>query len=109
MSSSLGPVELVCDAPPYGVVSACESVGFLTPLDVGWRRLAARAQGQEGGLHPLRWLFGTSPPVTRACMCGWPLPPPDRYAFIYNSGPVQHYLLCQCLRCRTIHWEECHG
>jgi hypothetical protein len=106
----LGPIELVCDAPPYAVVHACERVGLLTPFDVRWCRLGSRPEGSEAGsgLHPLRWLFDASPTAKTTCICGEPLPPVDRYAFTFASGAVQHYLLGQCLRCFTIIWEEGH-
>lgn len=111
MSNQLGPVQITCDAPPYLVVQACESLGFHTPLDVGWWRLShflAEHREQRGvlGRAPWKWFF--SPGVSRenACSCGEPLPLLEAYSFIFVSHTVAEYHLGQCSRCHTIFWEE---
>lgn len=46
MISRLGTPEIFCDAPPYAVVRACETLGFQSPLDVRWCRKSQSIRGQ---------------------------------------------------------------
>jgi hypothetical protein len=110
MAQQLGPVEIVCDAPPYGIVRACCRVGFGSPADVRWERLHEhlRAQEKRGSLLSLRtWkAFFRRGPKPRACRCGADLPEMALYQFTTVWGKRTGYLLGQCRRCRTIFWEE---
>jgi hypothetical protein len=40
MSQQLGPLEVICDAPPYPIVQACNAIGIETPEDVRWSRMS---------------------------------------------------------------------
>jgi hypothetical protein len=100
MSSDLGPIEIVCDAPPYPVVRACAGLGFHGAQDVRWRRLDRRRLKRPTGLFP--WLRGSKP----ACTCGQPLPALESYTFTFVSGSKAEYFLAQCARCRTIFWDQ---
>lgn len=111
MISRLGPLDINCDAPPYGIVKACQRVGFAAPLDVAWFRMKNLAawQGDLGGtLATQTWslLFGKNEAKEPTCFCGMPLPALDKYAFTTMSGRVADYLLGQCPRCRRVYWEE---
>ncbi len=111
MSSPHGSIDCDCDAPPYGIVQACETLGFQSPLDVRWLRMShflERPRGPHAALELNFWarLFagGRAPETT--CPCGQPLPPLEPYAFMFASGKQLDYLLGQCRRCHTMFWEE---
>ena len=111
MSNQLGPIEITCDAPPYLVVQACESLGFESPLDVGWWRLSQflAEQGEKAGLRdlaPWKWLFSSNQPREKRCACGGSLPIMEGYSFTFISHKVADYWLGQCRRCGTIFWEQ---
>jgi len=109
MSSQLGPIDLICDAPSYPVVQACSRLGFQAPLDVRWSRLSHYLIGEEGtrlGLQPWKWFFGKRQPKEKTCVCGGPLPTLEWYTFTFLSGGVADYHLGQCPRCRSIFWER---
>ncbi len=105
------PFELCCDAPPYGVVRACEKCGFHSPLDVRWshmsRFLSAAGQRQGNvGIRLWQWLLGKRKARVTTCTCGQPLPALKQYGFTFLSQKVRDYLLGQCQRCRTIFWDD---
>ncbi len=111
MSNQLGPIEITCDAPPYLVVQACESLGFRTPLDVGWWRMShflTEYRERRGvlGLVPWKWFSRPSAPREKSCLCGEPLPILEAYSFIFISHTIAEYQLGQCQRCGTIFWEK---
>lgn len=104
MFSRLGTLELSCDAPPYAVVRACETLGFQSPLDVRWCRKSQVIHGHSGprgisALLPWNWFS-----QGHTCTCGNPLPVLHKHAFTFDDS-VADYLLGQCCRCRTIVWE----
>ncbi len=103
--------EFCCDAPPYGVVRACEGCGLRAPLDVRWRRLSHILAGEEQPKVPLgvrfwRWLLGRTGQPAKTCTCGQPLPDLKKYGFTFLSKKVGDYLLGQCCRCGTVFWDE---
>jgi hypothetical protein len=109
-NTMLGPLEIHCEAPPYGMVRACEDAGFLSPLDVPWRQLRSVLTGEEHddsrpGLKLWRRLFGKSKLPSANCHCGEPLPELKSYAVTFKSNWVGDYRLVQCSRCRTIFWD----
>jgi hypothetical protein len=109
MFNSLGPIDIKCDAPLYCIVKACRKLGYQSPLDVRWCRTShflgcLRETG--GGFHPWRWLFGGSLNPKTTCTCGEPLPKAKNCICTFQSRKECHYLLGQCLRCRTMYWEE---
>jgi hypothetical protein len=111
MSSSLGPIEIVCDAPPYAIVRAALALGFYCPEDVRWCRLShfrAEHESRWELLNPLSWkaALGGTPRREMDCSCGQDLPVMERYVFTYGTGAQALYLLGQCRRCHTIFWEE---
>jgi len=111
MSSRYGPLEIHCDAPPYPVARACQSLGFQAPLDVRWLRLSHFLQGSgepaaSSGIQFWKLSFGPSQPKGKACTCGQPLPGLEKYTFTFRSERQADYLLGQCRHCRTIFWEE---
>jgi hypothetical protein len=112
MSSQLGPIEICCDCPPYSVVRASKRIGLEFPEDVRWWRLSDfRKQGEQswGLFRPRTWRlpWGTTRPAHRdTCSCGAKLPLLQRYAFTFRTGNESSYLIGQCLRCRTVFWEE---
>jgi hypothetical protein len=101
MSSELGPIEILCDAPPYSVVRACQRLGFTTPQDVRWCRVSRLAGSTANGI--LAWISGTGK-VT--CSCGRSMPRLESYTFTFVSGSQAQYYLGQCARCRTIFWDK---
>src|SRR5947209_6856744 len=111
MASQLGPIELQCDAPSYPVVRACRRVGVESPEDVRWCRLTHflnQAFGWKGLFHPLTWkkLLSRAHGDEQCCSCGEKLPNLDRVTFTFTTGREESYLLGQCVRCRTVFWEE---
>jgi hypothetical protein len=109
MEAGLGTIEIVCDAPPYAVVRACQGAGFCSPLDVRWCNIRPllKGQGQGAGTFGMRfwrWLLGKRGPNARRCTCGRPLPELRLYTFTFNGQKVGEYLLGQCCRCRTMFW-----
>jgi hypothetical protein len=113
MSSSLGPIEIHCDAPPYSIVRAARGLGFGQPEDVRWCRMAHFRADREGHwefLNPLTWKSALGGGVRNrkqaGCSCGQDLPVLERYIFTFSSGDQVSYLIGQCGRCRTIFWED---
>jgi hypothetical protein len=111
MSNRLGPIEIQCDAPPYGIVRACRRLGVRAPEDVRWFRVG------QVPVRPLRWtevlrqpwklfLGGTTQPDAGSCPCGADLPRLERCTFTLASGKTKAYRIGQCRRCQTIFWEE---
>ena len=108
MLSRCRPLEIWCDAPPYGVVRACEGCGFRSPLDVRWCRMSRFLKGENQAYFVRRlwhWLFGRSRHKQQVCTCGQPLPDLKKYEFTFVSQKVADYHLAQCRQCRTIFWE----
>jgi hypothetical protein len=100
MSADLGPIDIVCDAPPYPVVRACEKHTFRSPADVRWARLERPAGNGSGELPALP---GRGP----ACSCGQPMPSLEVCTFIFFvTGKHVSYFLGQCRRCGTMFWEN---
>jgi hypothetical protein len=97
MSADLGPIDIVCDAPPYPVVRACEGADLRSPADVRWARVETPAGHGSGELPAL--------PGRSACSCGQPMPSLEVCTFIFfATGNHVSYFLGQCGRCRTIFW-----
>jgi hypothetical protein len=112
MFSHLGPLEIECDSPSYAVVEASRRIGLRDPEDVRWCRLSHFLSEPTSwrellSLQGLKQLLGLADRKKhKTCLCGQPLPCLARYAFTYNSGAEESYLLGQCGRCRTIFWEK---
>ena len=112
MSSPLGPIEILCDAPPYPIVRAGHRIGLLTPEDVRWCRMSRflkeHAERPGGGFHLPGWklLLGMGRGPEGACTCGQKLPLLERYTFTFRTGEEVFYLIGQCGRCRTVFWDE---
>lgn len=106
----LGPIDIICDAPPYHVVRACNLIGFETPEDVAWRRFDGPIAPNVGGwrklLRSCQHLFGAAETTTHYCTCGQPLPEWECFSFTFVMNRTLTYRLGQCARCRTIHWQE---
>src|SRR5439155_10314110 len=108
MSAQGEPLEIICDAPPYVIVSACSYIGVEAPEDVRW----------EGAVHFLAehgCLLSEPGAVLdafpgkaghAACCCGGPLPPLLEYRFFLSDGTRADYLLGQCGRCLTVYWHK---
>ncbi len=111
MSEKLGPLEILCDSPPYPIVQACSLLGFIRPEDVRWSRLSQFLVDHAGWREMCRAFSWDSLPVDRclkdtACNCGDALPRLQRCLFSSSTGQSYTYLLGQCRRCRTIFWED---
>jgi len=111
MSSKLGPLEVVCDAPPYCIVRACHLIGFQKPEDVRWLRLKSflkhrndEEQGVPSFFQKLLWSSGRVKDAV--CTCGQQLPGLEKYVFTLLHHGDLYYLLGQCSRCNTVFWEE---
>jgi hypothetical protein len=106
-NQQLGPIDVSCDAPPYLIVQACETVGFHAPLDVRWCRLNHFIEQEErAGSHLWNLLFHRAERGIKSCSCGEALPILENYAFTFASEKVINYRLGQCPRCSTIFWED---
>jgi hypothetical protein len=101
MSSELGPIEILCEAPPYSVVRACLRLGFITPQDVRWCRVNRLAGTPSTGF--LAWIRGTGR-VT--CTCGQRMPRLESYTFTFVTGAQEQYFLGQCVCCQSMFWDR---
>src|SRR5262249_52153216 len=101
MPEQLGPIEIICDTPPYPIIQASAARGIEWPEDVGWRRLSHHI-----GTPPSWWsllksrswrtLLGSR--QQGECVCGHPLPSLTRETLAVPVGQDVSYLLGQCER-----------
>ena len=99
----LGPIECVCDSPPYPIVQACSLIDLKRPEDVRWLRVSNYLELMGGSF----WSgFLVSRGREGACTCGQPLPFLDKYQFFFASGSRIYYFLGQCQGCGTIYWDQ---
>jgi hypothetical protein len=109
MQKQLGPIEIACDAPSYGIVRSCTELGFENPLDVRWLRLdhviGGRDPSKQRAVHAWTAALRLIRPTEPTCSCGQALPLVERCTFILRSGIQVDYLLGQCQRCKTIFWQ----
>jgi hypothetical protein len=111
MSKQLGPLEILCDSPPYPIVQACSLLGFVRPEDVRWSRLSQYLVDRAGWREVCRVFPWDVLPVNRflkdsPCSCGEVMPRMQRCLFSASTGQSFTYLLGQCRRCKSIFWEE---
>lgn len=110
MSGQLGVLEVVCDAPPYAVVRACEKLGFHDPLDVRWIWIDhLTGPTSPASVLDLHWwldLVGVTSRSRRTCSCGNPIPVLRRYLISPSPRWKGVYLLGQCSCCHTMYWDE---
>ncbi len=111
MSSRLALLEITCDAPPYEIVRACETLGFRSPLDVRWCSMNHVAKERTGWWQrlwdrPWQALLRLGQTSEPRCTCGHELPNLNNVEFTFFCGGKADYLLGQCPRCRTMFWEE---
>jgi hypothetical protein len=110
MSNRLGPIEIQCDAPPYGIVRACRRLGVRAPEDVRWVRLgrfpAPSVRWTDVLRQPWKLFQAMGQADERSCPCGEALPRLERCTFTLASGKVKAYHIGQCRRCQTVFWEE---
>lgn len=103
--------EFECDAPPYPIVEACETIGIRSPLDVRWCRISRSrlASGQASSLFGrlVRKLFHAQPPEAEiTCFCRKPLPETECYRFTCSGEESVCYRIGQCPQCFTIFWDD---
>ena len=101
----LGPIEMICDAPPYFVVRACHLIGFVAPEDVRWRHLDDPEPATGWRRFWQRW-FGGRPRHRVFCFCGAPFPPIDTFTFTFVMNRSFTYHLGQCSACRSVFWKD---
>jgi hypothetical protein len=112
MAQQLGPIDVLCDAPAYSVVQACNMIGVRDPEDVRWVRVSHLSEELPmSGLSVGRFwkLFQNVVGPARdpsTCTCGQKLPLLEGYAFTFSNGNELRYVLGQCRRCLTVYWEE---
>ncbi len=110
MESRLGPFEIHCDAPAYGIVRASEAAGLHAPLDVRWCRLG-RSGSQDAVRRHQFWrhlwcvLLSLGPPRELGCVCARQPPALKKVDFAFLGEAAGTYLLGQCRRCQTIFWQ----
>jgi hypothetical protein len=105
MSSQLGPIEIVCDAPAYGIVHACRELGFEMPEDVRWCQASHLPYPERPRRGATLVSSGMSESGAAICQCGQKLPKLELYTFQLLSGKELSYWLSQCPRCHAIVWE----
>jgi hypothetical protein len=108
MIEQLGPIDIVCDAPPYHVVRACHLIGLDSPEDVCWRRLDQHEApaGWRRLVNSCQRLLGVGKAGASRCGCGEFLPELDCFSFTFVMNRTLTYRLGQCPRCRTVFWED---
>src|SRR4051794_15558414 len=99
MDRWLEPFDLVCDAPPYGVVQVCRELGFEAPEDVRWLEaggaLGARGRRADGLVfHSWNEALAAAGRVP-VCSCGGDLPFLEGYLFTLGDGTEQLYAFGQ--------------
>lgn len=99
MSRKLGPLEIVCDSPPYPIVVAC--VGFVeNPLDSRWENIDRLVEELREKTKKKITALGNCP------LCNHKLESTKGWRFTYSSGDEVTYLIVQCDRCHTVFWKE---
>ena len=110
MAKHLGPIEILCDAPPYSIIQACNRIGVQRPEDVRWCRMSRFAQDQVPGQviagHAWKSLLGMSAGKKGACGCGQDLPLLEKCTFTFITGRQASYYIGQCKRCHRVYWDE---
>jgi hypothetical protein len=112
MQSHLGPIDIVCDAPPYSIIQACNRIGIQRPEDVRWCRMSHYLSGEDGrkdSLHfaPWKTMFSATSKASRLnCACGHALPILEKCTFTFITGREASYFIGQCKRCLRIYWDE---
>jgi hypothetical protein len=111
MNSHLGPIDVECDALPYPIAKACETLGFRSPLDVRWCRLSQFLSAHPDSFKVLStqsWtqLFRAQRANDQRCACRNPLPILEQYTFTFQNGTQSEYRIGQCRRCWSIYWAE---
>jgi hypothetical protein len=111
MFNQLGPLEVLCDAPPYHFVQACNRIGFSNPEDVRWCRISQHFGAPTGWrqlmqISPWNVLTGNRQVPQKVCVCGQGLPQLEAYTFTLITGKDVSYFLGQCKRCHTIFWDN---
>lgn len=115
MASQLGPLEVICDAPPYPIVRACNAIGVESPEDVRWINAAHHIDGDGHPLNVCACELEKPKPKPKAgfsyLLCGYgakpvPMPPLAKYRFTYSSGDEVTYSVGQCPKCRTVFWMD---
>lgn len=112
MYNQLGPLEVICDAPPYPIVQACNAIGVEMPEDVRWARMShyleQLEEPSERNVDRSVWKKILQPVQGKehVCCCREKLPKLSKYRFTYSSGDEVTYSVGQCLKCRTVYWEE---
>src|SRR5690242_3673811 len=86
MFNQMGPMEIGCDAPAYGIVRSCRDLGFQTPEDVRWCRLSHLPNLGDLRSDPatlLSWSIGWGLSKQRqpTCSCRQELPKLTKYVF----------------------------
>ena len=81
----VGPIDLFCEAPPYGVViaSGANAVGIRKPEDVPWVKAKSRSCDR--------------------CKCRLRF---ARFDFTWSHGTVNRIKLAQCDLCDKVFWAE---
>ena len=100
---NLGPMEVICDAPPYPIVQACNAIGIEGSEDVRWIKMSHYLAEFEAAE------IAKSLAACRRkdlCHCREKLPKLAKYRFTYSSGDEVTYSVGQCRKCRTVFWEE---
>jgi hypothetical protein len=105
MANRLGPIDIVCDAPAYGIVHACRELGFEMPEDVRWCQVSHLPMHQRPRPALANPALGSNPPSSAVCHCGQALPRMDMYTFQLLSGKELSYWISQCPRCHSIFWQ----
>jgi hypothetical protein len=110
MSQQLGPIDVLCDAPPYSIVESCATIGIVRPADVRWYRMTnflADRSGWRGAAKRHLWKIvgGVEEAGSSLCSCGEELPILDGYTFTFTNGEEVCYRLGQCPKCHTVFWE----
>jgi hypothetical protein len=110
MATGSGSIEVTCDSPSYGIVKASRMLGLESPEDVRWcKRRNFRHERPRFRCflrHPWQALQMMCHSGAAQCSCGRTLPLLEEYAFQLSSGRIIRYRLGQCLRCRTVYWDD---
>ncbi|OAI41731.1 hypothetical protein AYO40_02470 [Planctomycetaceae bacterium SCGC AG-212-D15] len=112
MNNQLGPLEVICDAPPYPIVQACNAIGIEMPEDVRWAKMrqyvdrSEEPADRDGDRSVWQKLLHPAQVREHICNCREKLPKLAKYRFTYSSGDEVTYSVGQCRKCRTVYWEE---
>ena len=109
MSRQTVTLDVWCDVPAYGIVQACQWLGFERPLDVAWHHRVATCGRSGRRRASLLCSAGCSAAANQRPRCAAAVKRRRSWSCRPVTGAARDdaIRLGQCSRCRTIFWDDC--